>query len=578
MEMMTIFPEAHMRIFKKTASTLIAQLLLFITLVTAFAVTPQDYSVATPENLEAGHLYGSACILIDAETGRVLFEKNANERRYPASTTKIMTCILAIEEGPMGETVTIPSGIEPPSGSSKMGISTGEVMLFDDLVYGMMMSSGNEAAIAIAILTSGTEKAFVNMMNDMAANLGLSGTHFVNSHGYHTVNHYTTAHDLAVITRYAMQNETFRDIAGRTTYEIPPTNLNPNGFTITTRYDPLIEGKPLYYEPCIGVKTGYTNAAGRCFVGAGETDGQMLISVTLGTDPEDDLYSQAFTDTIRLLKYGFLQYEALSFSELYSMCDDTLLSFRVEKSHPHDPNNGYLRLTVTDIPENYHEWFLKEDLEDVNYQAELVNSFTRRITATFDGPLIAPITKGDVVGTATFETLNGDIIVGSLVASRNVERKEPTMDEVLDEWIQTNAPWLFKFMPRHNPGVRYVYWALFILIIALIVWRTHVRRKKERARREALRKKLLYQKQLQKKRQAAQAARRRAGTAAPAAGARPAPRPASSAAKPAARPAVKPTSKAPAKPSVKSAAARSTPSSTATSGRNMFSGKPPVKK
>jgi len=501
-----------MRFFTRSVAAFLAAVILCFSL-TALAATPKDYSVSTPENLETGHLYGSAAVLMDGETGRVLFEKSARERRYPASTTKIMTCIVALEEGPVGEKVTIPSGIEPPSGSSKLGISTGEIMLFDDLLYGMMMSSGNDAAIAIAILTSGTERKFVNRMNEMAQELGLTGTHFENSHGYHTVNHYTTAYDLAVITRYAMHNDVFREIAACVTYDIAPTNFHPNGIQLTTKYDPLIEGKSLYYSPCIGVKTGYTNAAGRCFVGAGETNGQLLISVSLGTSAEDTTYSQAFTDTIRLLKYGFLQYESLSFNDMYALCEDTLLSFRVDKAHPDDPNNGYLRMTVTDIPDNYREWFLKSDLQDVNYQAELVKSFTGRIEATFNTELVAPITKGDVLGTALFTTLEGDVIVGSLVASRDVERKEPTMDEVLDEWISESAPWMFRMMPRHNPPVRFVYWGVLILIIALIVWRSHVRRRKERARREELRRKLLYQKQLQKKRLAAQAARRNAASA-----------------------------------------------------------------
>ncbi|MBQ5769541.1 MAG: D-alanyl-D-alanine carboxypeptidase, partial [Clostridia bacterium] len=297
--------------------------LLFVT-GTAFAAIPEDYNVKTPENLVPGHLYGTSCIVMDADTGRVILEKNANERRYPASTTKIMTCIIALENGPMGELITIPNGVEPASGSSKLGITPGEIMPFEDLVYGMMIASGNDASLAIAILTSGTENAFVQLMNQKVKDLGLTGTHFVNSHGLHTVNHYTTAHDLAIITRYAMANETFRDIVQTVSYDMQPTNIHPNGRTITTKYDLLIEGKALYYEPCIGVKTGYTNAAGRCFVGAGEMGGHTLISVTLGTNPEDDLYIQAFTDTIRLLKYGFLQYESLSFNDMYALCEDTL--------------------------------------------------------------------------------------------------------------------------------------------------------------------------------------------------------------------------------------------------------------
>ncbi len=462
----------------------------------AFAAIPEDYNVKTPENLETGHLYGTSCIVMDQSNGRILFEKNADERRYPASTTKIMTCIIALENGPMGELVTIPNGVEPAYGSSKLGITPGEVMLFDDLVYGMMIASGNDASLAISILVSGTENGFVQLMNQKVRDLGLTGTHFVNSHGLHTVNHYTTARDLAIITRYAMANETFRDIVSTVTYDMQPTNIHPNGRTLTTKYDLLIEDKALYYEPCVGVKTGYTNAAGRCFVGAGEMGGHTLISVTLGTDPEDDLYIQAFTDTHRLLKYGFLQYENLTFSQLYQMLDDAMTSFKVDKAALDDPNGGYLRMSVADIPETYTESFMKEDLEDPSFVTKLTKDFSSRISVNFSGPLTAPISKGDVLGKVMFETASGEVLTGSLVASRNVEMKQPTMDEVLDEWISESAPWMFKLMPRHNPPVRILYWLIVIGIIVAIVWRVRVRRRRERERMERIRREMIRKKKL----------------------------------------------------------------------------------
>lgn len=487
-----------MRTIKRIISALMIALVFMMG--TAYAAIPEDYDVKTPENLDPGHLYGTSCIVMDADTGRILLSKNADERRYPASTTKIMTCIIALENGPMGELVTIPGGVEPASGSSKLGITPGEVMPFEDLVYGMMIASGNDASLAIAILTSGTENAFVQLMNQKVRDLGLTGTHFVNSHGLHTVNHYTTAHDLAIITRYAMANETFRDIVSTVTYDMQPTNIHPNGRTITTKYDLLIEDKALYYEPCIGVKTGYTNAAGRCFVGAGEMGGHTLISVTLGTDPEDDLYIQAFTDTIRLLKYGFLQYTNLTFSEMYQMLDDAMTSFKVDKASPDDPNGGYLRMSVADIPQTYFESFMKADLEDPVFMTNLTKDFSGRISVSFTGALEAPISKGDVLGTVTFETASGDLLTGSLVASRDVEARVPTMDEVLDQWIDESAPWIAKLMPRRNPSVRILYWILVVGVIALIVWRVRVKRRRERERLEAIRREMIRKKKIAMKR------------------------------------------------------------------------------
>ena len=189
------------------------------------AVTPQEYNKAFPEKLDPGHLYGRSCILINADTGDILFEKDADTRRYPASTTKIMTCILALEYGPMGQQVTLPAGITVDSSSSRMNLNIGDTMLFDDLVYGMMLASGNDAAKAIAVIVSGSEAKFVQLMNQKAQELGMTvnTTHFDNVHGLHSSNHYTTARDLAVIMSYALKNPTFRDIIAcqkRTIYSV----------------------------------------------------------------------------------------------------------------------------------------------------------------------------------------------------------------------------------------------------------------------------------------------------------------------------------------------------------------------
>ncbi|MBR6009196.1 MAG: D-alanyl-D-alanine carboxypeptidase, partial [Clostridia bacterium] len=209
---------------KRILSALLALTIIFG--LSALAVTPTDYSVETPENLQAGHLYGRGCILINALTGDVLFEKNADERRYPASTTKIVTCILGIEwaraNGVLDEMIVIPSNITVSSDSSKMGLTPGDSMTFMDLLYGMMLSSGNDAALAVAQLVSGNVTEFVKLMNQKAADLGLSerNTHFTNPHGLHEVNHYTTARDMAKITAYAMQDATFRSIVAATSYTV----------------------------------------------------------------------------------------------------------------------------------------------------------------------------------------------------------------------------------------------------------------------------------------------------------------------------------------------------------------------
>lgn len=457
----------------------------------ALAVTPGDYIDSLPENLQPGHLYGESCILINADTGYVLLEKDADAQRYPASTTKIMTCILALESGLAGTEVTIPASIGVPSDSSKMGLTPGDKMDFTDLVYGMMLSSGNDAAVAIATLVSGSEDAFVREMNLKAQALGMTGTHYVNSHGYHKVNHYTTARDLATLTRYAMNNELFRSVVSATEYTVFST-YHPNGWTFTTKYDPLLPGKALYYEPCIGVKTGSTKAAGRCFVGAAKQGNITLISVTLGTDPTDTQYSKAFLDTIHMAKFGFTQYASLSFKELYALCgDDLMKSITVEKASRSDPGSGVLHmneLNVADIPVQYQEWYLKKDIESEEFKSDLAESFASRLTFEFESAPTAPIHAGDVLGNVYYNAPSGEVLTGTLVAARDVEMEPPTVDEIMDEWIENNAPWLFKLMPRRNPPIRLLYWLIFAGIAALIILRVRRTRQKNRARKRMMQK------------------------------------------------------------------------------------------
>lgn len=472
---------------RKFAAALLCALLIAFTTV-ASAVEPTDYNRSTPDVLDPGHLYGTNCILINADTGDVLFEKKVDERRYPASTTKIMTCILALESDLVGRDITIPAGIEIPSGSSKMGISAGETMLFDDLLYGMMIASGNDASIAVAMLVSGSESAFVRAMNEKAQELGMTGTHYENSHGYQRANHYTTARDLATLTAYAMKNREFREIVACKEHTIV-SSLYPDGKVYTSKYDLLFEGKQLYYAPCIGVKTGYTNSAGRCFVGAAEQNGVTLVSVSLNTSKDDTTYSQVFTDTIRLCNYGFAQYREVSFREMFAMCDDSQLAFLVSKAAKDDANKGYLKMNVADIPDDYRESYLKKDWEDVNFQKELANSLAERLEFEFTAPLVAPISEGDILGVARYTTQSGAVLEGKIVASRSVAMEPPTMDELLDEWVDENAPWMAKLMPRRNPSARVLYLLLLAGIVTLIVLRVRRNRRRDRERRVMLEKK-----------------------------------------------------------------------------------------
>lgn len=264
--------------------------------------TPTMYNDQNPLSLKPGNLYAQAAVLIDAGSGEVLLDKNASERMYPASTTKIMTLLLGLERGGFDEMVTTPSSAgQVPGDSSRMPVAPGERLRYKDLLYGLMIRSGNDAANAIATLTAGSVDAFVERMNEKAQELGLSGTHYDNPHGYQSQTHYTTAEDMATLTRYALQNEQFREVFTTHTYEVPATSARA---ARTLRCSYLIfDADSEYYDPdAVGGKTGYTSAAGYCFVCAAERDGVELIAVIFKSGSTG---TNRWTDAGRMFDYGF---------------------------------------------------------------------------------------------------------------------------------------------------------------------------------------------------------------------------------------------------------------------------------
>ncbi len=236
----------------------------------------------------------SAAIVIEASTGRVLFADNADERMPMASTTKIMTALVALENGKLSDTVKIPNEAVGVEGSS-IYLKKGEKLKLEELLYGLMLSSGNDASVAIACHVGGSVKDFVQMMNDKAKALGLKNTHFVNPNGLPAENHYTSAYDLAVITKCAMANPVFRRICQTKYKEIS----GPEGGVRTLKN----KNKILWqYEGGNGVKTGYTKAAGKCLVSAALREDMQLICVVLNS-------SSMFEQSIQLLDAAFKDFD-----------------------------------------------------------------------------------------------------------------------------------------------------------------------------------------------------------------------------------------------------------------------------
>ncbi len=257
-------------------------------------------------DFDASSLVSQACILVDAYTGEVLFEKDADSKRSPASITKIMTLLIAINKSDPDEIVTIPACVEDIGlNSTRVPVYHGEKMPMRDLWYGLIFKSGNDAANAIAELVSGSVDKFVEEMNEWAEKLEMTNTHFANPHGYTQEGHYTTARDMAKLTQYALDNDLFREITFSREYTMCATSLRDE-YTILHNYAITEPTSSDYYQYARGIKTGYTIDAGQCYVGAGQKNGKELIVVLMKcgwTKPEK------WTDARRLLMFGFSKLE-----------------------------------------------------------------------------------------------------------------------------------------------------------------------------------------------------------------------------------------------------------------------------
>ena len=228
-----------------------------------------------------------SAILLDADSGRVLYEQNADEPMLIASITKIMTAVVALESGELDTVYTVTA--DDMAEGSSMYLAVGEKLTLEELLYGLMLASGNDAALAVAHCVSGTVEAFVAAMNARAKALGMEHTSFANPNGLDHEDHYSTARDMAVLTAYALENAAFVRIVSTRSITIGTRTL--------TNHNKLLS----WYDGCIGVKTGYTKAAGRTLVSAARREGQTLVAVTL-SDGND------WQDHTALLDYGFAAY------------------------------------------------------------------------------------------------------------------------------------------------------------------------------------------------------------------------------------------------------------------------------
>lgn len=311
-----------------------------------------------------------SAILIDAKTGKVLYEKKANEKHYPASTTKIMTGLLAVEHGKLDEIITI--GKNPPLveiGSSQIYLVTDEQLTMEQLLYAMMLESANDAAVAIAEHISGSVEEFAKLMNSKARELGALNTNFINPNGLHDDNHYTTARDLAMVAKYAMTLDKFRSVVKEVKYTIPKTNKQEERNYITNTNKLIWKTYDKFrYEYATGIKTGYTVKAKQCLVGSAKKGGMELISVVMGAEGQN-----VYSDTVALFEYGFSNYQDVEILKK----DQIVTTISIKKS------------------EEKINLLASEDFSMVLSQAEREKVRTEIKTIE---PIKEPINKGDVLG------------------------------------------------------------------------------------------------------------------------------------------------------------------------------------
>lgn len=263
-----------------------------------------------------------AAICFDANTGTVLYGKNIDKQEYPASITKIMTVLLALENGNLDDTVTFSENAvySIEYGSAHLGLTEGEELTLEQCLYGIMLASANEISNAVAEHIGGSVENFANMMNEKAAQLGCVNTHFVNPNGLHDENHYTCAYDMALITQEAMKYDKFREIIHTQEYSYPETNLVKEKRYFANHHGMLMD-ESRAYDGFIGGKTGYTDEAWNTLVSTAERNGMLLISVVLHAPGQESEYG----DTKTVLDYGFDNFQEVQVNNLDQSITNTEL-------------------------------------------------------------------------------------------------------------------------------------------------------------------------------------------------------------------------------------------------------------
>ncbi len=353
-------------------------------------------------NSEKPDIISQAAILMDNKSGKILYAKNENEKMYPASTTKIVTAILTLENCNLDEVVTVSydATMSIPEGYSSASLQIGETLTVEQLLQLLLVHSANDAANVLAEYVGGSVESFVSMMNTKMNELGLSHTHFTNTFGMHHNNHYTTAQDLAIIMKYCIKNEDFRKLAGSASCAIPATNkYDTRKYNSTNEL--IIPNNRNYYPYLTSGKTGYTSQAGDCLVSCSYKDDLELICVVLGGKTVNGV-STRFSETRNLYQYGYDNYSVKTILN----ANDIVTQIEISNGTKDTKNLDLLaNSTIRTLLANT---VLEEDLPfKINVKENMK----------------APIEQGDPLGSISY-TIDGVEYKSDLIASHCVEKSK----------------------------------------------------------------------------------------------------------------------------------------------------------
>ena len=356
-----------------------------------------SFTDAYTEAIKEPDVNSRACVVIDRKTNSVLFGKNENSKKKMASTTKIMTATIIIEKCNLTDTIEI-SKKAAGTGGSRLGLKTGDKITVLDLLYGLMLRSGNDAAVALAEYAGGDINGFAELMNAKALELGLTNTHFETPHGLDSNEHYTTAYELALLSNYALNNPTFAKIVGTKNYTIT-INGSPKDLSNTNELLGNMEG-------VYGIKTGFTNGANRCLVTACKKNNMDIICVVLGADTK----KFRTIDSIKLINYvfnNFVVYDLESFvnKNFEDWKKDNLNTFIINKGLSQDVFLNIENLDISKVP----------------IRKDLINSFEMKVEC--QKYFKAPVKGNSSIGNIVISNSGKEIAKCNISIMNNIDKK-----------------------------------------------------------------------------------------------------------------------------------------------------------